>query len=178
MKEIRGNLWDHWESGEWICITVNGFIKKNGALVMGRGCAKEARDRIPGIDRQLGRFVLGYGNVPFDLPSKRIITFPVKWHYKERADLTLIGKSAKTVKRIVETYNLKRIIIPRPGCGHGHLDWSDVKPVLEKIFDDDRFLIITFPEPPESLGSWNREWPSREWEKNQGLKYSPKSTII
>jgi hypothetical protein len=55
MKEIAGELWDHHKAGVVIAITTNGYVKGNGACVMGRGCAKEARDSFPGID-------LGWGS--------------------------------------------------------------------------------------------------------------------
>lgn len=38
----------------WLCITTNGYIKKNGCAVMGAGVAKQARDRFDGLDRLLG----------------------------------------------------------------------------------------------------------------------------
>jgi hypothetical protein len=146
MKEIQGDLWEYYDRGMWVCITTNGFVTQKGKLVMGRGCAKEARDKLPGIDRQWGTLVKHYGNIPFELPARRVISFPVKRHFKDLADLELIEKSANAIKRIVETYNIKKVIIPRPGCGWGYLEWEDVKPVLERVFTDDRFVIISFPE--------------------------------
>jgi len=37
MKELRGNLFH--TPCDVICITTNGFVKRNGEAVMGRGCA-------------------------------------------------------------------------------------------------------------------------------------------
>jgi len=147
MKEIRGNLWEYHSRGEWICITTNGYIRKDGRLVMGRGCAKEALQRIPEIAQKLGTLIKDYGNIPFEFPALKIISFPVKEHFRDKADPHLIESSAKAVKRIVEAHKIEKIIIPRPGCGWGHLKWERVKPILEKVFTDDRFVVISFPVP-------------------------------
>ena len=42
MIEIKGSLFN--EPCDAFCITTNGFIKKDGTCVMGRGCAKQAAD--------------------------------------------------------------------------------------------------------------------------------------
>ncbi len=45
MIEIFGDLFAyHKRPGHKICITTNGFIKKDGTGVMGAGCAREAVD--------------------------------------------------------------------------------------------------------------------------------------
>ncbi|MEK6860596.1 MAG: hypothetical protein AABY07_01375 [Nanoarchaeota archaeon] len=44
---VKGNMWDELGKAELILVTANSNIKKNGALVMGAGAAKEARDRFP-----------------------------------------------------------------------------------------------------------------------------------
>jgi len=44
MKEVIGNIWNYYNKGNWIVITTNGTIKKNGEAVMGRGVALEAKN--------------------------------------------------------------------------------------------------------------------------------------
>lgn len=60
MKEATGDLWTF--PADWRVITTNGFVKKNGECVMGRGCAKEATLRYPRIAKELGNFITLYGN--------------------------------------------------------------------------------------------------------------------
>jgi hypothetical protein len=46
VKELFGNLW---EFDGIIVITTNGFVKRDGTCVMGRGCAKQATIKLPGL---------------------------------------------------------------------------------------------------------------------------------
>ena len=43
-----------------IVVTTNGTISKKGALVMGRGAAKEACNRIRGIEYECGKFARSF----------------------------------------------------------------------------------------------------------------------
>ena len=83
MKEITGNLFD--QEVDAICITTNGFVKKNGRSVAGKGCARTARDKWPNFDLELGRNIRNLGNVPAIVLEKvgserpyTIFSFPVK----------------------------------------------------------------------------------------------------
>jgi hypothetical protein len=149
MKEVTGNLWTY--PADVRVITTNGFVKKDGKAVMGRGCALEAAKRWPTLPYELGKNLKIVGNVPVrlrqDAAGAALYTFPVKHHWYQKADLALIKQSAKLlVDKLDPLYPNDGghvIVIPRPGCGNGQLRWEDVKPVLEPIFDD-RFHIITF----------------------------------
>jgi hypothetical protein len=59
------------------------------------------------------------------------------------ASLSLIRKSALELTELVDLSPAKMIILPRPGCGAGELEWKDVKPILQEILDD-RFYCITY----------------------------------
>lgn len=142
MQEVKGDLWDY--PADIRCITTNGFVKQNGACVMGRGCAKEARDKFPGIDKALGRAILTVGNhVNLLLEYGNIVSFPVKHTWNQQADPELIKRSAEELLILTNAYGWDTVVIPRPGCGNGGLKWENLKPLLEPILDD-RFHIITF----------------------------------
>lgn len=172
MKELRGDLHDI--PCDVVCITTNGFVSKNGKAVMGRGCAKEIKEREPGIDLILGAKIreLGPGVMPMKTldDGKTIVAFPVKpasviydgdnivGHAKNKfkigdevpgyfakAELEIIEHSARALRRMADSMpEWNTILVPRPGCGAGELEWKDVKPILEKYFDH-RFNIVTFP---------------------------------
>jgi len=145
MKEVTGNLWTY--PADVRVITTNGFTKKNGEAVMGRGCALEAKERWPYLPKLLGSFIQAKGNLPavYCLEGTFLLTFPVKHKWFEKADIQLIEQGAKVIAgdKFSDLLQNKRIVMPRPGCGNGQLDWNDVRPVLEPILDD-RFHVITF----------------------------------
>jgi hypothetical protein len=139
MREIKGNLWDYYGKDNFvILVTTNGFVKKNGECVMGRGCALEAKQRIPQLPYLLGYHIKLNGNVPFRVPAEPIMTFPTKHVWWEKSDIELIKKSAEFYAACdAET----TFILPRPGCGNGGLKWVDVKPVIETILLDNVWVI-------------------------------------
>jgi len=61
-----------------------------------------------------------------------------------RANIKLIAQSCEELVVLADRVGWKTIVIPRPGCGAGELDWEEVSPVLEAAFDD-RFSVITLP---------------------------------
>lgn len=151
MLEIRGDLWklplDVYPALK--LITTNGQTRKDGAAIMGRGCAKQARDTIPGIDYKLGELLRKYGNRVFRLAplpdGSHLGSFPVKSHWKDYADPELIECSAHQLVELADNFGYKAIFLPRPGAGNGKLNYhDDVKPVLEQILTDDRFRVISF----------------------------------
>lgn len=164
MKEAYGNIWEL--SGNaglrdsiynGIVITTNGFVKKNGALVMGRGIALQARTYFPDIDVMFGRVVKTEGNHVHWIRYKGVIdffTFPVKPEYgahgepgwRVQAEPELIERSAHEIVALVNSLPLRyNILMPRPGCGNGGLKWDLVKPIIEPILDD-RFTVVTYKE--------------------------------
>jgi len=50
-------MWDAWAIADVFLITTNATVKQNGCLVMGRGIAREARDRFKNLDYTLGHII-------------------------------------------------------------------------------------------------------------------------
>jgi hypothetical protein len=170
MQEITGDLWQPstWKpkldlnefDRVWLCITTNGAIKKNGAAVMGAGLAKDAKQKFPNIDSILGERIAYGGNCVHRL--KRIertnkgtcidvYSFPTKHHWRERSDLALVKSSASKLVQIYhEALDRKEnnlVVMPRPGCGNGKLDWhSQVKPAIEPILKEPNLVVISWLE--------------------------------
>lgn len=67
--------------------------------------------------------------------------FPVKYEWKQHASPVLIEQSIKELIDSAEMFHWRRIVMARPGCGNGNLDWDTVvKPLCAGL--DDRFLVV------------------------------------
>lgn len=129
MIERRGNLWTY--PADWRVITTNGYVRKDGCAVMGRGCAYEAAQKFIMLPSQLGRKLRKQGNHVHLFPDIRIITFPVKHAWDQDADLALIERSVRELLQVLDPK--QRYVMPRPGCGNGRLGWNTVRPLLEPL---------------------------------------------
>lgn len=140
-SEEYADIWSFYKTGEFIVITTNGFVKKNGDAVMGAGIARQARDKFPGMAYAIGQAIKKNGNVPLVNVKYRIITLPTKKIWTELSDPKLIEEGLGILVRIVDELELEHVYMPRPGCGNGKLDWtSTVKPLCDKHLDS-RFHI-------------------------------------
>ena len=171
MKEITGNMFDLMSDGETdsICITTNGIIGNDGRAIMGAGCAGEAARRWPTVRKTLGKALKAFGNLPYvigmtdpdgnfqDTDAKLILdkkyqcliwSFPTKGDFRYKSLTDLIVKSAKLMVEHADKFELKKIVMPRPGCSNGKLEWSEVKKLIEPILDD-RFFIVSFESEKE-----------------------------
>jgi len=139
MRETVGNLWDY--LGQMpICITTGGLVTPKGECAMPRGCARQAKDRFPGLAAQLGARILADGNHVHEL-DRGLISFPVENSPFDVPGTGLIERSCRELRTLVDLRGWPQVLVPRPGCGKGGLEWREVKPILEKYFDD-RFLVI------------------------------------
>jgi O-acetyl-ADP-ribose deacetylase (regulator of RNase III) len=142
MIEIQGNIFNG--KCDAICITTNGIVKKNKEAVMGAGIALEASNRFPELPKILGQKLIELGNKVFLLhedESYSIVSFPTKNHWKDKSDLKLIKKSILELVKLTQEKGWNKIVLPRPGCGNGGLDWKEVKKYVSYL--DDRFFIIS-----------------------------------
>lgn len=144
MREIKGNIWDYYKDDNYITITTNGCVKTNGAAVMGKGIALQAAKKFPELPMTLGFLLNEKGNNVYAFLNLKIITFPVKNHWQEKADMNLIERSCLQLVDIKQQYELEDIYMVRPGCGAGQLEWEDVKQVLSIYFRDDNLIIVEY----------------------------------
>lgn len=168
MHVRNGDLFDFYSSysaPDAVCVTTNGFVKRDGRNVMGAGVALGAVKLCPGCDLKLGRLISWNGHVvqPFDTyRGIALVSFPTKYatrnsayllpRYRNRfaqgqvpgwacySDLRLIEQSVTQLIKVTDTHEWKHVWLPRPGCNNGGLKWEDVKAVLDVL--DNRFTMI------------------------------------
>lgn len=153
MKEVHSNLWNAIVDGtNAIVITTNGAVRKDGAAIMGRGVALQAKQRYPDIEYLLGSLIKENGNHVCLITGKipGIISFPVKHHWRQKADLKLINQSAIELVSLVDILSplpsqFYTVALPRPGCGNGQLRWQDVRSIIRFVLDD-RFTVYNNEE--------------------------------
>ncbi len=139
MREIHGDLWAFYGRAV-IAVTTHGHVTARGECPMPRGCARQARERFPALPRLLGALVSARGNHVFEV-VEGIVNFPVEHHWLENPDLRLIERSAAELVALADARGWLEVIVPRPGCGGGGLEWAVVRSILERHFDD-RFRVI------------------------------------
>lgn len=152
MIEITTNdIWTLYDSRPisrtWIGITTNGTVRKDGSLVMGRGIALQANQRIGGLARRLANHVRSDGNTIIMMHDLKMFTFPVKHYWYDSADLELIKSSAIDLLTLIDCphHYENTFYLPRPGCGNGRLKWKDVKPILESVGLPDNIVVFSRP---------------------------------
>lgn len=143
----KGDIFTMLQSGNYdaACITTNGMLRRNGHAIMGAGVAKACAQRIPQAEALLGPQIRRLGNhvhyiAPFN--GKPVYSFPTKHDWRDNSDIELIKQSARELMAIVEKNQLQRVLLPKPGCANGGLNWNDVQQALLPIVDH-RIIFVT-----------------------------------
>lgn len=156
MREIIGELEDHWTHYEAICCTTNSELNRHGGLVMGAGVARWFAHQWPHLSKEWGRRVGEFrGREPLVLVSRSgrdiqpyyLIYFQTKRDWRQLARYRLVRRSMWRLGEAIQLLGIRSVLLPRPGCGRGGLDWEQqVRPRLEQDFEWDRppFNRITF----------------------------------
>jgi len=141
MLEEKGDLWEM--EADARCITTNGTVKKNGEAVMGKGVALQLKTQHPDFAFNLGRCLTRDGNMVTYTPHLQLFTFPVKHNWWEVADIELIKISCTQLMLILNYCSeMKRVLLPAPGCGNGGLAYEQVLPVIRPLLDD-RVVVVS-----------------------------------
>jgi len=154
--EAKGDVFEM--EGDLICVLTNQVTTRRGLAVMGGGQAAQARLLFPGIDRDIG-FLIQAGQPGFAVLGEyrrqdfgtyqALAHFPTKRHWADDSSLELIEESAQRMMTYLDSpdgRHVQRVLLPRPGCGLGNLNWEiQVAPLLARILDE-RVVVCSFPE--------------------------------
>lgn len=132
----RGNLWE--ALADIHIVTTNSFIKKNGALVMGRGAAAELLNICKPVAKEFGRLILDQHD-PTDYgcilhPNRPYGIFQVKVNWFDPAEGRLIVTSSQTLQAIAT--DGREYAMNFPGIGNGRLTREYVLPLIENLPDN------------------------------------------
>jgi O-acetyl-ADP-ribose deacetylase (regulator of RNase III) len=105
--------------------------------VMGKGVALAFKKRFPAMfedykekchagEVEPGKLSLYNNFEPW------ILNFPTKRHWKARSRIEHIELGLVELADKYEQWGITSIAMPALGCGHGGLDWKDVKALIEK----------------------------------------------
>lgn len=137
IKFLQGNLFD--APVEALVNTINtvGVMGKGIALMFKEAFPDNFRAYSEAVKRKEIRIgkVFATENRAFDRP-KWLINFPTKKHWRQPSRVEWIVEGLKDLRRVVEEKQIHSIALPPLGCGNGGLDWSDVRPEIERAFED------------------------------------------
>lgn len=130
---VTGDMWSRFGNTDLFLVTTNPILKKDGSVVMGRGIAKQMKDRFPA-------FPYMFGNVLENRPGTTVSSigrfdgqlcgiFMVKDHWASPAKPAIIEQSAKDLACMSGVFG--RIDLNFPGIGNGKLRREDVAPLLD-----------------------------------------------
>jgi len=112
--------------------------------VMGKGIALQFKQAYPDMCKAYekacaaGEVRLGHMHI-FDLGGlvggpRWIINFPTKGHWKARSRLVDIDTGLADLLVQIRRLGIRSVAVPPLGCGHGGLNWADVRPRIEAAF--------------------------------------------
>ncbi len=133
--------------------------------IMGRGIALQFRKAFPdnfkAYEAVCKRGELHPGHMfiyetgSFTNP-RYVINFPTKRHWKGKSRLADIELGLKTLVSDIQRLGIHSLAIPPLGCGQGGLDWTDVRPRIERALSavpDVRVLLFEPVGSPAHLGA-------------------------
>lgn len=109
--------------------------------IMGRGIALQFREAFPenykAYKALCDRKQLRPGMIfTHDLNRRQnpryIINFPTKRHWKGKSRIEDIESGLGALVEEVRNRHIQTVAVPALGCGLGGLEWSDVRPMIEK----------------------------------------------
>lgn len=103
--------------------------------VMGAGIAKEFVKRFPEL-KQLREGLKNHQIEAGCTRVGRVLNLVTKEFYYNKPSYKSLRYSLECMRRIIESNGIKKLAMPRIGCGLDRLEWSKVKPIIEEVFED------------------------------------------
>lgn len=78
---------------------------------------------------------------------KYIINFPTKRHWKGKARIKDIRLGLEALAKEIERLDIQSVAVPPLGCGHGGLEWEEVRPMIENALSELEGVEVTLFAP-------------------------------
>ncbi len=114
----------------------------NTVGIMGKGLALQFKRRYPAMFKRYKRFcdegLLTVGRLDLYLAhgDHWVLNFPTKEHWKDPSRLEWIDAGLKKLAESYESKSITGLALPELGCGLGGLNWTDVRPLIERHLGD------------------------------------------
>ena len=150
MKFTQGNLLE--APAEALVNTVNtvGVMGKGIALMFKEAFPENFRayeDACKHEEVRVGRMFVTETS---SLEGPRwIINFPTKKHWRQSSKLEWIVEGLDDLRRVIQDRNIRSIALPPLGAGNGGLDWSEVRPEVQRALGDLQDVDILVYEPTD-----------------------------
>ncbi len=147
----------HYTQGNLFDAQVEAVVNTvNTVGVMGKGIALMFKERFPENMAEYARACRAkqvqtgkmFVTETSELMGPRwIVNFPTKQHWRAPSKMQWIIDGLQDLKQFIQTNRVKSIAIPPLGAGNGKLEWTDVKPEIEKALADLSDIEIIIYEP-------------------------------
>ncbi len=120
--------------------------------VMGKGVALEFKNRYPALFSDYKTRCDQGGVKPgepylWEDDRVQVLNFPTKRHWKENSRLQDIEDGLKYLAAHYDEMSIQSIAMPPLGCGNGGLNWSDVRPLIDRYLGSIPDLDVYVYEP-------------------------------
>lgn len=110
--------------------------------VMGKGLALQFKKKYPGMYRDYklkckeGKIKIGKPDLYKGTLGYWILNFPTKNDWRQKSQLEYIEDGLAYFKKKYKEWGITSIAFPKLGCQLGGLDWTQVRPKMEKYLSD------------------------------------------
>lgn len=135
----KGNIFDDFDTLDYVGITTNSILNKQGELVMGAGIAKTAKEYNKHLPLLFGSQIKAKeveGGFYGVLLQGKYFAFQTKRHWKDKSDIQDVIRSINILNRGAEKHPMKIFGLPFPAINNGGLKAKDVLPYLEALPDN------------------------------------------
>lgn len=144
IKEIEKDLFlEKYKTGDIYahCISAD--------FVLGKGIAKTFKEKFPELKKKKElvteyRIKSARRFMPVESGNVIIGNLITKKFYYSKPTYGSLTESLVELRKYVLQNNLKRILMPKIGCGLDRLDWELVKQIIEKVFEETDIEIKIF----------------------------------